>query len=54
MFLLEEADLLELNQFEEVSNEKLAEHFCFFHMVKNFLEMPAVVLECKADGRRCC
>lgn len=54
MFLLEEAGLLELNQFEGVSNERLAEHFWFFHMVKNLLEMPATVLEWKADERRWC
>lgn len=49
MFLLEEAALLELNQFGGASNEKLAEHswvvFFFFNMVKNLWEMPAAVLE---------
>lgn len=56
MFLLEEASLLELNQFEGVSNEKLVENFwgIFFYMVKNLLEMPAAVLARKADERERC
>lgn len=45
MFLLEETGLPELNQFEEVSNKKLAEHFCGFDVVKNLSERPAAVLE---------
>ena len=45
MFLLEKAGPLELNQFEGVSNEKLVEHFWFFYMVTNLLEMPAADLE---------
>lgn len=45
MFLLEEASLLELNQSEGVSNEKLVENFwSFFYSVKNLLAVPAAVL----------
>lgn len=58
MFLLEEASLLELNQSEGVSNEKLVENFWvfffFFYMVKNLLEVPAAVLAWKADERKRC